>query len=114
MRRVVLILILALTACRESSEITSTGLEPGDASLVAVIKPGASKTEVHAVVKGVTGPGSGAVEARANYETGLFLVKFRDGVTREQRARIVNMVASSGLFTSINCPTCPSPSPTPG
>lgn len=102
MRRFVwLILLVLLAACAADS----SGLTPDEASVVATITDGAKADQIESLAEVLRS--DAIVQAvSADVGKGTFLVLFGEPTTFEQRKAVFNRLASSGLFSSIQCATC--------
>jgi hypothetical protein len=104
-------------------------LQPGNASLIAHFKPGLDRKAVSGFVQRFRGSEWRVSQSSACYPTeglpentlspcakspdALFLAVFDKDATPQQRVRFRAWLTASGLFSSIDCPACPSTSPSP-
>ena len=101
MRRSIACLILLLAACSSSS-----GLTQSNASLVATIGTGVTVDQVRPALTDIAHKGNGVEEATIDEDARLFLVRFADEATTEQKQAVLARLGETALFSSIVCGTC--------
>lgn len=119
-----------LNACTGSRSIVmqSDDLRLDNASLVAHFRPGLDRQAVAGFIERFRGSQWGVSHSSACYpiedfpqnsspcaksKDALFLAVFRPDAEPRVRERFRAWLESSGFFASIDCPACPSPSPSP-
>lgn len=101
MRRMFVLALAVLAACSSSG-----GLTEANASLVATIGTNVTVDQVRPAINDIAHRGAGVEEATIDEDARLFLVRFFDEATTQQRQTVLARLGETALFSSIVCGTC--------